>query len=711
MYRTKKDTLLKNQPTAVLLFRGGGCAASAWLGLAWRWPQVLRYRATLAPAIANNKEILSRCFHWQRGTVSLALLWLVALGIGDQYLLGQTILIENLQHLNTTASEISPALYGDQLVYALQPPNGRVDPRTKSIYYELYVGSKLPNARKKPKPFSIELNPAFHEGALSFSTDLKQVFYTRTYLTPAILNGQKKAGLGIYYAYQGQYAWEGSRPLNFNLEDYSCMHPSLSADGNRLFFASDRPEGYGGLDIYFCEWRNGEWSSPINLGPEVNTNKNEAYPFIHESGQLFFASNGHNGLGGMDIFTINLSGRVWGNVYNLPPPYNSPYDDFGFILEPAAKEGYFSSNRPGGMGSDDLYRFTAPLGLDNFLGTPQRKAMLTVYDGSNSRQLFGAEVFLTAVQNIEEAAFLPELVAHPDGTYRFKAGKAFDKSVTKTYRYLSDTEGKVDMLLQEGQNYRVLIHKSGFSPQEAFFTYTAKGPGRPLEFVLQVDNCVLITGTVLALESGRPLEDTQLSFYATDCTQAPIQVKTQRDGTFSCCIPRGCNFQVEGQKAGYVTNKSSIGTVRARLDKLTLDMKLSAVNPKEEDILLYLGQVFVLEDIAYEEERFSPIIQSKTAEMELLLNLLISRPGISVRLENHTETHGPEIYNKELSFKRVEALRNFLIQGGVASQRIQTAAFGAEVPKNGCTGQSNCSEEEHRTNRRTEVKILSLDLK
>ncbi len=679
--------------------RAGG-ETKALVGLAKRFGAfgMATKRANMAPV---TRPV------WALATPFALLLGMLLLGS----LRAQNIVIENLTHLNTAASEISPALYGDQLVYAFQPPNGRIDQRSKTIFYELYVGSKLPNARKKPKPFSIELNPAFHEGALSFSPDLKQVFYTRTHLTQGVLSGQKKAALGIYYAYQGQYAWEGARPLNFNLEGYSCMHPSLSPDGNRLFFASDRPEGYGGLDIYFCEWnkQKKDWGPPINLGPEVNTGKNEAYPFVHDSGQLFFASNGHAGLGGMDIFTIDLSGRIWSDVYNLPAPYNSPSDDFGFVLESSAKEGYLSSNRPGGVGSDDLYRFTAPQGLDNFTGTPQRRVLLSVYDGGTSRQLFGAEIWLTAINTNQEQAFLPQLLSHPDGAFRLKAGKAFDRSIAKTQRYVSDLEGKVDLLLKEGQHYRLLIHKSGFHPEEATFEYSAQGASRPLEFVLKPDNCLLVTGRLLSADSGSPLPGVALSFYPTDCDQPAVKTSTQPDGSYVCCIPKGCNYQVVAQKTAYRESRSALGTVRARADRLTVDLKMSAIDPRSEDILLRVGQTLVLENIAYEEERYTPILSSKTDELELLLNLLLSRPGLSIRLENHTETKGPETYNKELSYKRVDALQAYLVNAGIDPSRIQIAAYGAEVPKNGCSGQSDCTDLEHRKNRRTEVKILSLD--
>ena len=141
------------------------------------------------------------------------------------------------------------------------------------------------------------------------------------------------------------------------------MHPSLNYDGSRLFFTSNMPGGYGKMDIYFVDWDGTKWSDPINLGPEVNTSGNEVFPYIHDNGALFFSSTGLRGLGGLDVYMIDLSGSEWGKVINLGQPFNSKYDDFGLILDKESTRGFFSSNRNGGSGKDDIYAFEAPNGL------------------------------------------------------------------------------------------------------------------------------------------------------------------------------------------------------------------------------------------------------------------------------------------------------------------------------------------------------------
>lgn len=138
----------------------------------------------------------------------------------------------------------------------------------------------------------------------------------------------------------------------------SAAHPSISVDGNTLYFSSNMPGGFGGNDLYKVERTNsaGEWSKPVNLGPKINTEGNELFPFIHENGNLYFASDGHLGLGGLDVFTVRLNSPTT-SVVNLGYGVNSNQDDFGFFLKEDKRSGFFSSNRDRGKGADDIYQF------------------------------------------------------------------------------------------------------------------------------------------------------------------------------------------------------------------------------------------------------------------------------------------------------------------------------------------------------------------
>ena len=160
--------------------------------------------------------------------------------------------------------------------------------------------------------------------------------------------------LGIFYAVFDGNDWTKIRELRINNEWYNVTTPWLSPDGKRLYFASDKPGGYGGSDLYYCQWKNDYWDDPVNLGPVINTKGNESYPFINAAGEFFFSSDGHPGLGGKDIFFSRYSDSSWSRPVCLDAPVNSQYDDFGIFTDTLMKEGYFSSNRDKSV---DIFHF------------------------------------------------------------------------------------------------------------------------------------------------------------------------------------------------------------------------------------------------------------------------------------------------------------------------------------------------------------------
>ncbi|MEZ5006640.1 MAG: hypothetical protein R2753_00675 [Chitinophagales bacterium] len=160
----------------------------------------------------------------------------------------------------------------------------------------------------------------------------------------------------IYEASNKGDKWKVAPVKILRNKKYSCTHPSLSKNGKTLFFASDMPGGYGGMDLYVSHLVDNKWSKPVNLGPEINTAENELFPFIHDSGMLFFSSNGHKGFGGMDIFVTQFSDNQWQSPENMGSPVNTPSNDFSIYVDKNFTDGYFSSDREGGMGADDIYK-------------------------------------------------------------------------------------------------------------------------------------------------------------------------------------------------------------------------------------------------------------------------------------------------------------------------------------------------------------------
>jgi outer membrane protein OmpA-like peptidoglycan-associated protein len=206
------------------------------------------------------------------------------------------------------------------------------------------------------------VNTKFHEGAACFTPDGKYMFFTRNnYFNKNEIKDENNVNnLKIFKAEWVDGQWKNSTPLFFSSDSYSVGHPSISADGKKLFFTSDMPGGFGGTDIYVSEiHERGGVRKPMNLGPIINTEGNEMFPYYNSTEQkLYFSSEGHLGLGQLDIFVAEHNDDTYKNVSNLGEPINSNRDDFAFNINESGSEGYLASNRDGGVGDDDIYTFT-----------------------------------------------------------------------------------------------------------------------------------------------------------------------------------------------------------------------------------------------------------------------------------------------------------------------------------------------------------------
>ena len=251
--------------------------------------------------------------------------------------------------------EFAPVFYGAGLVFCSDRGQA-VNSQGQAVVKMFYADTAAAN--KKMKLFSKDLKSKLNDGPASFNRAGDTIYFSRNLVVEGNLRmlSTYRNKLGLFYAVFDGKEWGRVRELRFNTEWFNITMPCLSHDGKRLYFASDKPDGIGGLDIYYSNWRNGYWEDPVNLGPEVNTEGNESYPFISETGELFFASDGRGGLGGKDIFVTKQKVNGWHTPVRLAAPVNSEYDDFGIVTTADVKEGYFSSDRDKSV---DIYHFTS----------------------------------------------------------------------------------------------------------------------------------------------------------------------------------------------------------------------------------------------------------------------------------------------------------------------------------------------------------------
>ncbi len=263
---------------------------------------------------------------------------------------------------NSELQDFGPSFYGESLVFSSNRKNVTGEYNhdwNDQPFLDLFLVDDPSVEGGNISKLSKVLNTPYHESTSVFTEDGEVLYFTRNNYTKKKLrkDGSGTTKLKLYRTVREDDEWSKAEELPFNSDEYSTAHPALSPDGKTLYFASDRPGTRGLSDL----WRvaildDGGFGEPVNLGDVINTEGRETFPFITSAGQLFYASDGHSGLGGLDIFTTDLSDNsVEISTANVGKPLNSSRDDFGLILNDDSGLGYFASNRSGGLGNDDIY--------------------------------------------------------------------------------------------------------------------------------------------------------------------------------------------------------------------------------------------------------------------------------------------------------------------------------------------------------------------
>ncbi|MEI8113824.1 MAG: OmpA family protein [Bacteroidia bacterium] len=340
--------------------------------------------------------------------------------------------------LNTIGSEMGPAFYKDKVVFSSTSMGAKMGANYKwneLPYLHMYSAKVNDDGDlTSPEPFAPKLKTAYHDGPVSFDQRKDIIYFTRNNFVKGKLSKSKTdvVNLKIFIGKLEEGEWKLTGSFKFNSDEYSAGHPSISKDGTIMYFASDMPGGYGKSDLYFSVLSNGQWSKPFNLGPKINTEGNEFFPFISDDGVIYFASDGHGGLGGLDIYFSVPERGIFTSIENMGYPINSAKDDFGLALDSTGVKGYFSSNRSGGKGNDDIYSLKI-----NHIPVIIRG---TVKDRDTKDVLPDAKVVVID----EDGKTIRSSVTRSDGQFEFEVSKGQQYIVNVNKEFYSESEKTVE---------------------------------------------------------------------------------------------------------------------------------------------------------------------------------------------------------------------------------------------------------------------------
>lgn len=370
--------------------------------------------------------------------------------------------------INSQYSDYGTAVTLNKIVFASARDTGSLSQRkhswTNQHFTDLYsadLDSEInPGAVKK---FDRTVKSRFHESTPTFTKDGKTMYFTRNnYLEGKKGKSENRVTLiKIYKATLENEKWDNITELPFNSDNYSTAHPILSPDDKTLYFASDMPGTLGQSDLFKVQINeDGSFGTPVNLGKTINTEGRETFPFINDENEIYFASDGHPGLGGLDVFVskINEDGN-WNEVQNVGADVNSPKDDFAYWIDTKSRKGFFSSNREGGQGFDDIYKFL------------ETKKLIC------EQELFGK------ITDLETKIVLPNTKV-----------SLFDSRFNPKGEVMSDANGNYSFMVECGKTYNVRAAKTDYTTKEEKITVGKKDGRTQLDIALEKEQCKVAIG-------------------------------------------------------------------------------------------------------------------------------------------------------------------------------------------------------------------------
>lgn len=471
--------------------------------------------------------------------------------------------------LNTAAADYSPTFLNNRVIYSsartdmVRSNQGKSSSDwSGSAHNQLFITQRNPEngTLQKPTFFRNDLQNTYNEGPVSFSTDGKKVAFCRNnFINGTRQVAEKGLNMSLYIADVVDGEWVNVKPFPFNGSDFATGFPCLTANGNTLLFASNNPgstTGGKGWDIYVSSLVNGEWSTPRNLGAPLNTAGNEVTPY-YDGADLYFSSDWHSGLGGLDVFRAELGKNEVKNIYHLGPGINSSYDDYSYAFNSQLKVGYLTSNRPGGRGNEDIWQIL-----------PRTDANSAASSRSLAAAMGGHSSTTPANSTSNDGVFTPSQYGNSTTTgstiqyYYVYVGDNWGRPLSGVFVDMTACNGEKGQTDSEGKYYfgsparplncSIELSKEGYENTKVDITEFG---AHNLNVSMTLDKRQEFSGIIRDARTNLPLSGAVVSF--SDAGR-PIQTSADYNGRYALMLTSRNIYDVEFSHDGYKVQKVKI---------------------------------------------------------------------------------------------------------------------------------------------------------
>lgn len=561
--------------------------------------------------------------------------------------------------INSGDGDFGAAYYGNSITYVTKSKNtgfANTNYGWDDAYYLNIMQSNFgeDSVLQSPQLLKHEFISRAHDGPVSFHPNGTEMIITKNELGKK--NGKEIVHLALYFSKFENGEWGDLTPFEFNSTSYDVGHGVYADNGNTIYFVMNKPGGVGESDIYKSTRMGTGWSEPVILGSNINTTNKEMFPFVQDN-ILYFASDGHFGLGGLDIFQVDLASED--KPYNIGYPVNTSHDDFGLIFDNSGKIGYLSSNRDNYV--DNIYHVVRRLLDINLEGDVYEKY---------------AELELVPNQEV----LIKNTTTQDMITVTTNENGRFETPLKINNKYKVYTKKEDYILLGE-----VDLSTEGIRKDSTFYC----------ELVLK-PTTILVHLRVIEKKSGKIIPDATVTVRDYDIDWDTTLI-TNAEGMVTLDVERNKVYWAHGSKRGYIDTDVSFNS-QNETDRV-IDVELALP-------LIKKGERFKLENIFYDLNKSTLRPESKSS-LDKLAEFIINN-NLTIELSAHTDSRGSSSYNQRLSQARAQSCVDYLISKGVRKNSIKAKGYGETQLVNRCKNGVQCSEEEHQENRRTEVKILEV---